>query len=175
MARRTKRTRRTRRQFRKINRVSKKLGGSSPIQCDVCDEPNAPDSNFCRACTLSLRPKRARPKRASPKRASPKRASPKIASPKIASPKIASPKIASPKRVACKPCSGKKPLSKAQCKICSKCDGQHSSDACPHFKKDREEHKDARPRGSQSKTLKALGSAAGHALDVIGSITKYGI
>ena len=163
MTRRTKRTRRTRRQFRKINRVSKKLGGSSPIKCDVCDEPNAPDSNFCRACTLSLRPKRARPKRASPKRASPKRASPKIASPKIAS----------PKRVACKPCSGKKPLSKAQCKICSKCDGQHSSDACPHFKKDREEHKDARPRGSQSKTLKALGSAAGHTLDVMGSVAKY--
>lgn len=42
-------------------------------------------------------------------------------------------------------CAGSQPLCKpvnAQSK-CDKCDGPHATDACPHFKKGREDHKDA--------------------------------
>jgi len=45
----------------------------------------------------------------------------------------------------------------AKCDKCDKCDGPHPTEACPHFKKQREKHKDAWANYGQKQRSKQLG------------------
>lgn len=45
---------------------------------------------------------------------------------------------------------------------CDKCDGAHSSDACPHFKKTRESHKDAWAHYGTKRPLPQMGASCGN-------------